>query len=265
MNPQMPPETQREQQSNSIKVFAARRPFLFALVFFVVSLCLVLVDNFVLPFPTPPFDQVVQCLLAFGVLAWLGWLPLAGFNPPSQWRSLSLFWLPGLVALYFLFSFLLSTHVSGAIVVVLGVLYALLNGLSDEARFRGVILQALLPYGWLRAAALSALFFGLAHLTNLLVYPPLSAFGLIVGGFLFGFGYAACRLRTNTIWPLIIFHACADLIPNFSVLNGRAVPAILGSSWYGIGSLVCYLLLACYGLFLLRPRRQPHLEPLVEQ
>lgn len=265
MNPQRPPETQREQQSNSIKVFAARRPFLFALVFFVVSFCLVLVDNFVLPFPTPPFDQAVQCLFAFGVLAWLGWLPLAGLGAPSQWRSLSLFWLPGLVALYFLFSFLLITHVSGTMVVVLSVLYALLNGLSEEARFRGVILQALLPYGWLRAAALSALFFGLAHVTNLLVYPPLIVLTGMVGPFLFGFGYAACRLRTNTIWPLIIVHACADLIPTFSTLNGRAVPALLGISWYGIGTFGCYFLLACYGLFLLRPRRQPHLETLAEQ
>ena len=235
MTPQMPRETQPEQQSNGVKAFAARSPFFFVLVFFVVSQCLFLLASFVVPFPSPPFDQVVQSLLAFGVLAWLGWLRLAGFNGPSQWRSPSLFWLPGLVALFFLASFLLTMHVSGASVVVLAVLYALLNALSEEARFRGVILQALLPYGWLRAAALSALFFGLLHVSNLLVYPPLTALGSVFGAFLFGFGYAACRLRTNTIWPLIIFHACADLIPNFSFLNGRAVPAILSSS-HVIGS-----------------------------
>ena len=265
MNPQMPTETQREQQSNGVKAFALRSPFFFVLGFFVVSFCLTLVDSFVVPFPSPPFDQVVQSLLAFGVLVWLGWLRLAGFNGPSKWRSLSLFWLPGLVALFFLASFFLTTQVSDAIVVVLAALYALLNGLSEEARFRGVILQAFLPYGWLRAAALSALFFGLAHLTQLLIYPPLTALGTVFGAFLFGFGYAACRLRTNTIWPLIIFHACADLIPTFSFLNGSAVPALLGSSWYGIASLVCYLLLAGYGLFLLRPRRQQQLETLAEQ
>ena len=263
MNPQMPPETQRAQKSNRIKAFASRRPFLFALVFFVVSFCLVLVDLFVLP---PLWgDQVVQSLLAFGVLLWLGWLRPAGFNGPSQWRSLSLFWLPGLLALGSLSAFVLTLQVSSAMVVVLAVLFALLNGLSEEARFRGVILQGLLPYGWLRAAALSALFFGLAHLINLLIYPPLIAFAYVFDGFLFGLGYAACRLRTNMIWPLIIFHACRDLIPVATVLNGRTVPALYGSAWFVIASFVFDVLLAGYGLLLLRPRRQSHLETLAEQ
>jgi len=265
MYPQMPIERQPEQQSNGIKAFAARRPFLFVFVFFVVSSCLVLVDNYVLPFPTPPFDQVVQSLLAIGVLAWLGWLRLAGFNGPSKWRSLYLLWLPGLLALFYLSSFFLTIQVSSARLVVLAALLALLNGLSEEARFRGVILQALLPYGWLRAAALSAVFFGLAHLTNFLVYPPLLALGYVVGAFAFGFGYAACRLRTNVIWPLIIFHACADLFPNFTVLNGGTTPAFYLSSLYVIVTGVFSFLLIGYGLFLLRPRRQQHLEMLAEQ
>jgi len=262
MNLQRPPETQREQPSNGVKAFAARSPFLFALVFFVVSFCLGLVDLFVLPFGT---DQVVQSGLSIGVLLWLGWLRLAGFNGPSQWRSLYLLWLPGLLALFYLSSFLLTMHVSGARVVVLAALFALLNGLSEEARFRGVILQALLPYGWLRAAALSAVFFGLLHLPNFLVYPPLLAFGFIVGGFLFGFGYAACRLRTNTIWPLIIFHACGDLWPFFTVFNGGTAPAFYLSLLYMIVTVVFWVLLLGYGLFLLRPRRQQHLETLAEQ
>ena len=58
-----------------------RSPFFFALVFFVVSFCLTFVDFFVLLYGT---DQVVQSLLANGVLVWLGWLRLAGFNDPSQ-------------------------------------------------------------------------------------------------------------------------------------------------------------------------------------
>jgi len=265
MNPQMPTETPREQKSNALKAFATRSPFLFAFVFFVISFCLVLVDLFVLP---PLWgDQVVQSGLSIGVLLWLGWVRLAGFTGPSKWHSLYLLWLPGLLALGSLSLFLLTMQVSGAIVVVLAVLFALLNGLSEEARFRGVILQALLPYGWLRAAALSAVFFGLAHLINLLIYPPLIAFGYVFDGFLFGFGYAAFRLRTNAIWPLIIFHACRDLIPVSTVLNGGRVPAIYGNSLFVMASFVFDLLLASYGLFLLRQRRQsaPHLETPAEQ
>ena len=71
-----------KQQSNGIKAFATRSPFLFALVFFVVSFCLVLVDLFVLP---PLWgDQIVQSLLAFGVLVWLGW---RGFALPRMQAS----------------------------------------------------------------------------------------------------------------------------------------------------------------------------------
>ena len=84
---------------------------------------------------------------------------------------------------------------------------------------------------------------------------------------MFGFCFAACRLRTNTIWPLIILHACSDLFPVATALNGGIVPAIYGSSWYAIVGTVFNVVLAGYGLFLLRPRRQPapQLETLSEQ
>ena len=69
-----------EQKSNGIKAFAARSPFFFVLVFFVVSSGLNLVDTFVLP---PLWgDQVVQSGFAIGVLVWLGWRRVAGFNSP---------------------------------------------------------------------------------------------------------------------------------------------------------------------------------------
>jgi len=257
-NPQMPAEPQREQQSNGLKAFATRSPLLFALTFFAVSFCLSVVGFFALP----AFwgTQVVQSVLAIGVLAGLGWLRPAGFNGPSQWRSLHLLWLPGLWALFILFSFSFTIHVPGAMMVVPIALFALLNGLREEALFRGVILQALLPYGWLRAAALSALFFGLFHLLNLLSYPFWLVLVQVFSTFLFGFGFAACRLRANTIWPLILFHACTDLFPISTALNGGTVPAIYSSLWYVITGTVFNLALAGYGLFLLRHRRPaPHL------
>src|SRR5258708_16835447 len=131
MNPQMPPETQHEQKSNALKAFAARSPFFFALVFFVVSFCLSLVG------PPASLWGVVQSLFAIGVLAWLGWLRLAGFNGPSQWRSLHLFWLPGLLALFYLFPFLLTMQGSGAVVLVLLLAFVLLIGVLEELLFLG--------------------------------------------------------------------------------------------------------------------------------
>jgi hypothetical protein len=94
-----------------------------------------------------------------------------------------------------------------------------------------------------------------------------TTFGYVVGGFLFGFGYAACRLRTNTLWPLILYHACGDLVPTSASLNGSVVPALYGSSLYVIVTVAFWLLLAGYGLMLLRPRWQaaPRLETLAGQ
>src|SRR6266852_2873442 len=89
-----------------------------------------------------------------------------------------------------------------------------------------------------RAAALSALFFGLLHVSNLLIYPPCLVLAQVFDVFLFGFCFAACRLRTNTIWPLIIAHASSDLIPVSTFLNGGIVPALYGNSWFAIVSTV---------------------------
>src|SRR5260221_166416 len=83
-------------------------------------------------------------------------------------------------------------------------------------------------------AARSALFFGLFHLQNLLYYPPSTVLVQIMVTCLFGFGFAACRMRTNTICPLIIFHAGNELIA-FSASNGGIVPPIYDSLWLVYG------------------------------
>src|SRR5947209_13262104 len=161
-----------ENKPNSIKTFATGHPFFFALAFFAVSFCLdigiSLVGRTLLPMAyVAAIDKAVQFLLALGMLAWLDWLQAAGFNGPSRWRSLHLLWLPALLALLYLAS-LSVTPLSSPAVVVFAAISVLLTGLHEETRFRGLILQALLPYGPLGGAALSALFFGLFHLVNLL-------------------------------------------------------------------------------------------------
>lgn len=256
-----------ENQPNTVKAFAAGSPFFFALLFFVVSLCLDIVITLVgrtlgSTAWVGIVVLIVQSLLALGVLVWLGWLRAAGFNSPSQWRSLHLLWVPALLALFYLSSFYV-TPVSSVAVVVFAAIYALLTGLSEEASFRGVILQALLPYGELRGAALSGLLFGLVHLNNLFVFgPSLIILSQVIGGSLLGFGLAACRLRTNTIWPLIFLHALFDLTTDITLFNPRtSAPAtsnsLLAPMTVAIALIIPGFILACYGLFLLRPRRQP--------
>lgn len=261
-----------ENTVKPLKTFATRYPFLFALAFFGVSFCLdsgiiVMGRGMTETLYLGIIDIVLQSLLALGVLVGLGWMQSAGFNGPSWWRSLYLLWLPTLLACFYLASAFV-TPASGAIVVVYAVVSSLLTGLDEEARFRGVMLQALLPLGPLRGAALSGLFFGLAHLNNLLANAPvLIVLAQTIGAFLLGFGFAACRLRTRTIWPLILFHALYDLPTSIARFNTKNVAAVISTltiiSPLTIAIVVILpgFILACYGLFLLRPRfSQPQIE-----
>ncbi|SRR5712692_972989 len=263
-------EDQMETRSKSVKTFATRHPFFFVLLFFVISFCLdigiIVEGHYVVPeVYVGLVDVVIQSLLALGVLGWLSWLKLAGFNGLSRWRSLYLLWLPALLGLFYLASAYV-TPVSGATAIVLAAVSALLTGLEEEARFRGVILQALLPIGPLGGAVLSSLLFGMAHLNNLITHLPAPlVLAQVISAFLLGFGFAACRLRTRTIWPLIIFHALYDLPANMTLFSTGGIAAIhlmlstLSTVTEAAALIVPGFVLACYGLFLLRPsflRRQ---------
>lgn len=235
-----------------LKALAGRFPLRFATAFFAISTCLVLLDTFVLPFGLA--NGALQAALAFAVMLWLGWTRTAGFNGPSSWRDFHLLWLPAVVTLISMSALALVRASNLGVLLGAGTL-TLITGINEEARFRGVILQALLPYGWRRAALLSALFFSASHLVNLFAASPLVVIPQLIATFLMGLGYAACRLRTNTIWPLIVFHACNDLSIDINTLNGGGITL---APTVGIGlfasSLLLMLVLGGYGLYLLRGR-----------
>jgi membrane protease YdiL (CAAX protease family) len=97
-----------------------------------------------------------------------------------------------------------------------------------------VILRVLLPKGVWAAVLISSLLFGLAHSTNLFLHfsgQPVLVGLQILGAFTHGVGLAALRLRTNTLWPLILLHAFGDLflhLGNLPVpLMDAAVDAVL--------------------------------------
>jgi hypothetical protein len=100
---------------------------------------------------------------------------------------------------------------SGTALVILSLGY-LMTGFAEEGMYRGVILGLLRPLGVWPAVLISSLMFGLAHADNL-VMRGFSAIVLfkMFGSAVQGIGYADLRLRTNTIWPLILIHAAHDL------------------------------------------------------
>ncbi len=169
----------------------------------------------------------------------LGWWRAIGFNGAAQWRDLRLLILPAVVIL--VLPLLAGVEpVEGGSLLYLSVGY-LLVGLREETLYRGLILRILRPLGVMRSVLLTSVLFGLAHLTNLFVRAnPALVLAQAVGSFCDGVGFAALRLRTNTLWFLIALHAAHDLLLKYTTLP--AIPL----------DVVQVTILLIYGLWILR-------------
>ncbi len=163
---------------------------------------------------------VIMTILVLGGIGWLGWWHEVGFTPISEWRNLRLLVLPALIVVVPLLAGVDPIAASTLIFLIVG--YAL-TGLTEEAFARGLLIRILEPSGVLRAVFISSLLFALLHLGNLVIRGgnPAISFAQAVGAFSFGVGFAALRIRTWTIWPLIALHMVGDL-----VLNTMSLPLI---------------------------------------
>jgi hypothetical protein len=190
-------------------------------------------------------DFVALCaatLVVVAAMTALGWWRVSGFNRPAAWRDLGLLALPAVVIIVLPF-------LGGVKAVDLGmamfwtVAYALV-GLREEGLYRGIMLHILRPSGAVRAVVLGGLLFGAAHIANLLVRSrPAVVFSQMIGAACFGIAFGALRLRTNTIWPLVVLHMLSDLLLHFSALP--TIPL----------EVVKDVILLAYAVYLLRDRR----------
>ncbi len=137
-------------------------------------------------------------------------------------------------------------------------LFTLMVGFAEEGLIRGIVLRVLLPLGARRAVVLSSLIFGLAHLANVLQGVGLTT-TIIQATYatLLGIGYAAARLYTGVIWPVIALHMLVDLSdvagrgfslppPRPLTLRDALVPIVLTG------------LCALYGWWLVARHSEPH-------
>ncbi len=196
----------------------------------------------------PQFQPEFVALLALSVLVALaltvlGWWRAAGFNLPAEWRAIGLLWFPFAVVLILPFLMGIKTTDWGTFFyLVVG--YAL-TGFMEEGLMRGIVLRMLKPLGVNRSVVISSLLFGLMHVGNLLYRNPLIVLAQMVGAFVHGVGLASIRLRTNTIWFVVVLHALHDLFLQYS--NFPIIPL----------DVVQVTLLMLYGLYLLRSWKGP--------
>jgi membrane protease YdiL (CAAX protease family) len=199
---------------------------------------------------------IVDLLLAITgifLLARLGWWGKAGYMTGIRLSHVPLFILPVAVGLISLGE---GIRVTAPLVILAFAALTLLVGFAEETFFRGLILTALLPAGTIGAVLLSSFFFAAPHLLNVIggtwdpaftVVDSIAAFGL-------GITFAAIRLRTGSIWPLVGIHALFDFT-SLVALGGVGVPA--QSPQVLLASVVVGIVFVLYGLFLIRKEWSP--------
>jgi membrane protease YdiL (CAAX protease family) len=181
---------------------------------------------------------------ATAVLAATGGWRTAGFT--AQVRSPRLLIVPTAVALAPLLG---GVQLPGAGLLAVFLLGYALTGFFEEALFRGLILGVLRPAGVWPAVWISSALFAAAHLPNMLFgQPPAITLAQAVGTLCFGVGYAAVRLRTASVLPLMVLHFLTDLL-----LRVDALPT--GAHWTVMVGGDTVLLI--YGLLLLRRAGRP--------
>lgn len=138
---------------------------------------------------------------------------------------------------------------------------SLLVGLNEELWFRGLILRALAPKGLNWAVWGSAVLFGLLHLLNGLAGQDLLVTLIqIAYAFVIGLCYALVRLKSGSIWPLILIHAATDLFA-WTAQAGQIGSGSVSSLFDLILPAVVVLLFAGYSAYLWRSRKAEPVAP----
>lgn len=225
--------------------FPQRRPILFSVVLLVVFLVTYLIAGtityaFKLPtLATCVIGDGVLALIAILLLSRLHWWRESGFRLPSKPRSLWLFIVPCLPVVLNAFA---GFGYPGMSHLLLFFALALVVGFVEEAYFRGMILSALVPRGPWQAVITSSILFGIGHLFNLAAGANLEATLLqVVYVLSIGLMYAALRLRTQTILPLILLHGLTDFF-GFLAFNSTIVTTGLSTLVFVVtaGEIVIY-------------------------
>ena len=200
---------------------------------------------------------VVPALFAAVILTRLGWWRLVGFTPPTEWR-VSPVVLPLMLTLA-LPAVGLSAHgfmPTTAMILALQVGFMLIDVSMEEVIYRGVVLEALRPYGLFGPIALSSILFGLSHADNFFLpgSDPVGVWYQMFEAVLIGVLFASARRRLNAIWPVIAVHAAYDMM--LLLAFGHAFPVAPTLAGFLVDTLV-NLCLAAIALILVGsvPRR----------
>ncbi len=196
--------------------------------------------------------HVVLSLYVVLALTRLGWWRRTGFRRPMRLRSLFLLWLPLLPTLLGLTRPLAPAAVT---TVLVDAAVMLMIGFHEEAIFRGVLLHGSRFLGALRAVLVTATVFGLFHFNNILTgqQDVGTTIVQVVMATMTGIVYGAVRVRTATIWPLVLIHGLHNFLNTLAAPTGEG--ATVSFIEQLLGTVVPLLPLVAVALFWLRRSR----------
>jgi membrane protease YdiL (CAAX protease family) len=139
-------------------------------------------------------------------------------------------------------------------------LWMLMIGVFEEVLIRGIILNNMMKKwggtkkGIYLAVFMSSLFFGIAHLVNLIESPGLVIVTLaqVVYAFFIGVFFASVYLRSKNIWVVIIYHALMDFASYYTDVFSKAVEMTDISLQAACVNIVLTSVFLMMGLWLLR-------------
>lgn len=174
----------------------------------------------------------------------------AGLGAPESWKSLWLVLPPLLYSLLMLLVSWAGGWPPSHVLLIVGCNTALV-AVSEELMFRSVLLQSLLGRHPIWPAVLaSSLLFGVVHTLSGLASGDFNgALWQAFAASLQGVGYAAIRLRTRSVWPMVVVHGVWD----FALVTSALTAASTGEgSVLPFAAVLAVLPLCLYGVFLLR-------------
>ncbi|HMR99068.1 MAG TPA: CPBP family intramembrane metalloprotease [Anaerolineales bacterium] len=193
-------------------------------------------------------------LVVIVLLTKLKWWETVGFKPLQRRGDLLYFLIPLIPAILNLIpgmqieSF---AQVSAVFAVTLAVAFA------EETVFRGLMLQAIKPFGHWRAAIVTALLFGLTHAMNALTGKDLLESAMQIGyATAIGFAYAALALKKDALWLLILSHFLTDFI-FFLQKPGFVMPPF----WQSLIVITMTITFTAYGIFMMRQKSRLQIRP----
>lgn len=200
----------------------------------------------------------LAAVFLFVVLAVFRWGDV-GFRSTGALNALRLMWLP-LVYISFFVAIIAAVGLPSPSVAGYILTNTIFVGISEELMFRGILFSglrsrfALWPSIWLCSVV-----FGLIHVLNAvqtghLVLAVLQA----VAAFMTGMMFMALRIRTKSLYPVILLHTAWDCLSLLAVAKagGMTPGATLPSAIYFAPLTVLPNLL--YALYLLRAGTRQH-------